>query len=108
MLGMGEDGHTASLFPETKALDPSHAKEKWVLANFVPQKNIWRMTLSLKCINQSYKICFYVMGKGKQEMLKKVLSDHTPPFPSQLIGTENHKALWIADDLAAGTLFENP
>jgi 6-phosphogluconolactonase len=52
MLGMGEDGHTASLFPDTKGLD---AKDQLIIANFVPQKKSWRMTVTFKCINNAEK-----------------------------------------------------
>src|SRR6185369_8606463 len=59
MLGMGEDGHTASLFPETEALK---AKGRLVVANHVPQKETWRMTLTFDCINDAANTVFYVMG----------------------------------------------
>ena len=97
MLGMGEDGHTASLFPETKAL---YEKEHLVVANEVPQKNTWRMTLTFDCINQAQNAVFYVLGAGKKEMLARVLSAGEK-FPSQRIGTKEHPALWIADEAAA-------
>jgi 6-phosphogluconolactonase len=71
MLGLGEDGHTASLFPNTEAL---HAKGKLVVANYVPQKETWRMTLTFECINAASHIVFYVMGENKQKMLKRVFS----------------------------------
>lgn len=97
MLGMGEDGHTASLFPGTEGLK---AKEKLVIANYVPQKNSWRMTLTFECINQSRHIVIYVLGKSKQEMVKKSLSSKGL-YPIENIGTKAHKALWILDDEAA-------
>ena len=50
MLGMGEDGHTASLFPKTEGL---HATQKRVIANFIPQKECWRMSLTFACINEA-------------------------------------------------------
>lgn len=98
MLGMGEDGHTASLFPFTKALQVS---QTLVTPNFVPEKDCWRMTLTYGCINQSQHISIYVLGKNKQEMVKKVLQGLYQPdeLPIQRVGTSTHKALWITDSL---------
>ena len=99
-LGMGDDGHTASLFPLTKALECSN---KLVTENFIPQKDTWRMTLTYPCINASKNICFYVLGENKKDMLKQVLQGPFDPknLPSQAIGSESTKALWIMDDLAS-------
>lgn len=96
MLGMGEDGHTASLFPRTHGL---HTDQRLVVANYVPQKKTWRMTLTYKCINAARQIDIYVMGKGKAAMLAQVLSSPYEPdsLPIQRIGTPTHKALWIID-----------
>lgn len=96
MLGMGDDGHTASLFPHTEAL---HAKGKLVVANHVPQKNAWRMTLTYECINSARHICFYVLGASKAKVLEKVLTSafNYEQFPSQNIGTKGNPAVWILD-----------
>jgi 6-phosphogluconolactonase len=101
MLGMGEDGHTASLFPKTEGLK---ATSKLVIANHVPQKETWRMTLTFKCINESRNIAIYVLGKSKQEMLKEALSSKDGTYPIENVGTTSHKALWIADDAAAALI----
>jgi len=103
MLGMGEDGHTASLFPGTKALD---VKNRAVVANYIKSKDSWRMTLTLDCINNSKNICFYVIGGAKKEMLKRILfpkseADHLPAYH---VGSEETKALWIVDVDAAPKL----
>jgi 6-phosphogluconolactonase len=96
MLGMGEDGHTASLFPHSQALK---AKGRLVVPNFVPQKNTWRMTFTYECINRAFHIALYVMGSQKAEVLERVLLGPSNPqeYPSQLIGTEANPALWIVD-----------
>lgn len=95
MLGMGEDGHTASLFPDTQALKAKGA----VAANFIPQKNTWRMTLTFDCINAASHAVFYVMGAAKKERLSQVFS--TPvSLPCQKIGIVDNPALWIADEAA--------
>lgn len=101
MLGMGEDGHTASLFPETEALSVTN---RLVTANHVPQKNTWRMTFTYECINGARHISIYVLGANKQEMLKKVLSSHAGVYPIEKIGTKSHKATWITDAAAAKLL----
>lgn len=96
MLGMGDDGHTASLFPQTKAL---HVKDHLVVANQVPQKKTWRMTLTYECINRARHIVLYVLGKDKAEMVEKVLTSQLDfeMYPSQNIGTQVNPALWILD-----------
>lgn len=103
MLGMGEDGHTASLFPHTNALK---VKGRLVIPNFVPQKNSWRMTFTYECINRSPHICLYVLGAAKAEIVEKVLLGPPNPteYPSQLIGTSKTQALWILDSEAAKNL----
>lgn len=99
MLGMGEDGHTASLFPFTHAL---HAINRLVVANYIPQKNTWRMTITFDCINTSEAPVFYVMGGSKAAMVKTVLTGPYQPdlYPSQRVGTSNGKALWVLDNEA--------
>lgn len=103
MLGMGEDGHTASLFPKTHGL---HAANRLVTANYVPQKETWRMTLTFECINASKTIAIYVLGKSKAAMVKHVLTSPYEPdsLPIQRIGTPTHKALWILDQEAASLI----
>lgn len=106
MLGMGEDGHTASLFPQTHGL---HTNESLAIANFIPQLHTWRMTLTFDCINQAKNTIVYVIGKSKAEMLAKVLNAPYEPdvLPAQRLGTEKNKALWIADQAAAYLLDNN-
>ncbi len=102
-LGMGDDGHTASLFPHTEALNTINTL---VTTNFVPQKKTLRMTLTYPCINQAHSICFFVQGASKAQILKKVLQGPYVPneYPSQKVGILTHKALWIVDDEAATEL----
>lgn len=95
MLGVGEDGHTASLFPNTTALS---IEDRLVVSNYVPAKNTYRMTFTFPCINRSAKIAIYALGKSKQEIVSKVL--HAPiisSYPSSRIGTPESIALWILD-----------
>lgn len=96
MLGMGEDGHTASLFPRTHGL---HAPGRLVIANYISQKQVWRMSMTFDCINQARHPVLYVFGADKASKVKRVLSEPFEPIelPSQAIGTSDHKALWILD-----------
>jgi 6-phosphogluconolactonase len=103
MLGMGDDGHTASLFPHTEAL---HIEDRLVVPNFIPQKNCWRLTLTYPGIQSSRHIALYVIGAGKAEMLHSILQGpYTPDnLPAQRVGESSHRALWIADKDAASKL----
>ncbi|MCH9633832.1 MAG: 6-phosphogluconolactonase [Chlamydiae bacterium] len=102
-LGMGDDGHTASLFPKTQALT---IEDKWVVLNEVPQKETSRMTFTYPLINQAHNICFFVLGKGKEDRVASVLQGEYQPllYPSQKIGTSQTHALWILDQDAATQL----
>jgi len=105
ILGMGEDGHTASLFPQTDGLK---AEGKWAIANYVPQKNTWRMSLTFPAINSADHIVIYVIGEAKKMTLRDVLKSdlQIERYPIQNIGTKESKALWIIDDAAASELFK--
>lgn len=103
MLGVGEDGHTASLFPHTRALSSQHLID----ANYLPDKKTWRMTFTFSCINQSRSAVFYAIGKSKANIVFDVLhAAIDSPFPASKIGTKEHKALWILDREAALKLSE--
>ncbi|MFN0065095.1 MAG: 6-phosphogluconolactonase [Chlamydiales bacterium] len=103
MLGMGDDGHTASLFPNTDAL---YVKGKLVTPNHIPKKDTWRMSFTFECINNAQNIYIYVLGASKSATLSHVLL--SPPqfetYPSQKVGTADHKATWIVDEEASKNL----
>jgi 6-phosphogluconolactonase len=102
-LGMGDDGHTASLFPHTHALT---TEDHWVVFNSIPQKSTNRMTFTYPLINKAHHICFFVLGSAKASIVPKVLAGKDQPleYPSQKIGTKTNKALWIFDKEAATQL----
>ena len=84
LLGMGDDGHTASLFPHTAAIDEMG---RLVVANHVPQKDTWRVTLTWPVINHGRNVVFLIEGEAKADRLHEVLlGDYDPErLPSQLI-----------------------
>jgi 6-phosphogluconolactonase len=108
LLGLGDDGHTASLFPETPALDE---KQRWVVANYVPRLDDWRLTLTYPVINAAGCVVFLVSGSGKAEILRKVLLAEqngkptgSSPLPAERIRPETGQLLWLADEAAAALL----
>ncbi len=99
MLGVGEDGHTASLFPNTEALS---AQNRLVVGNFLPHLKTHRMSLTFDCINNSHEIAIYALGPQKQDIIPKVLEAAiNSHYPASRIGTPEHKALFILDQAAA-------
>ena len=105
LLGLGEDGHTASLFPHTDVL---FEKEHWVMAHHVEAKgDLWRITLTAPTILKSSNIMFMVLGAGKADALKAVLDgDYEPEtYPAQLIAQAGHEHIvWVVDETAASLL----
>jgi 6-phosphogluconolactonase len=103
LLGMGDDGHTASLFPGTKALDE---QTRWVIENYVEVKQMWRVTMTKTAINAAANVMFLVSGNSKAERLHEVIQGAYTPYqlPSQLIQPENGKLMWFVDQDAAHLL----
>jgi 6-phosphogluconolactonase len=102
-LGMGDDGHTASLFPHTEAL---HELGRVVVANHVPQKDTWRITLTWPVIVEASHVFFLIGGKDKADPLHRVLQGPYDPetLPSQLIRPKSGKLLMLLDRDAAALL----
>lgn len=101
LLGMGPDGHTASLFPGTAALDE---KTAWVVPNRVEKLDTFRMTLTLPVLNAAAHIIFMVTGADKAATLHEVLEGAPGQFPAQLIQPVRGKVSWLLDGSAAGQL----
>ena len=98
LLGMGEDGHTASLFPGTDALEDTSSG---YIANFVPGKG-WRLTATLGLLNRARHLVFLVAGTGKAGVLSRVLNGE--PFPSTLVSSGHSDVTWLVDEAAAAEL----
>lgn len=100
LLGMGGDGHTASLFPGTAAL---HETTRRVVAQYVDVMTTWRVTFTPPLINAARHVAFLVEGAGKAEMLWNVLEGPFQPdvWPAQLIQPTNGDLHWLVDAAAA-------
>lgn len=103
LLGMGDDGHTASLFPHTAAI---HEMIRIAVANQVPQKDTWRVTLTWPVINEGRDVFFLIAGKDKAQPLHDVLLGKYDPetLPAQLIRPQSGKLLMLLDGDAAALL----
>jgi len=102
LLGMGPDGHTASLFPHTDALRET---TRWVVPNHVPQLHTNRLTLTRPILNRAREVLFLVAGADKADRLAEVLAGPTDPtrLPSQSIQPDG-QLVWFIDQAAAGRL----
>jgi len=102
-LGMGDDGHTASLFPGTAAL---REHERWVVAQYVAVARAWRVTFTPALINAARHILFLVEGAGKSETLWRVLEGPYQPdvLPAQLIQPLNGQTHWYVEAAAAAKI----
>ena len=103
LLGMGADGHTASLFPGTAAL---HESVRWVVGHYVEKLGTWRLTLTLPIINAAAQVTFVVSGKSKARMLKTVLAERPqrPVVPAQMVQPRHGRLRWMVDAAAAALL----
>jgi 6-phosphogluconolactonase len=103
LLGMGPDGHTASLFPETPALQE---KSRLVVANWVEKLGSSRITFTLPLLNAARRVAFLVSGTDKAAALHEVLEGDAPAekYPSRLVQPSEGKVTWFVDRAAASEL----
>ena len=105
LLGLGTDGHTASLFPYSDALQET---ERWVVPNYIPKLKVNRLTLTAPILNRAARILFLVSGADKAAVLQAVLDGPPDPerLPAQLIRPVAGRLLWFIDQAAASRLGE--
>jgi 6-phosphogluconolactonase len=103
LLGMGEDGHTASLFPHSEGLEE---EKRWFIANFAPNRDIWRLTLTKNAINAARHVLVLVKGAQKAHMLVQVLQGDFNPIekPIQTVNPIDGQLTWLLDEDAASLL----
>jgi 6-phosphogluconolactonase len=98
LLGMGPDGHTASLFPGTAGLQE---KDAFVIANWVEKLNTFRITFTYPVLNNAASVMFLINGDEKAEMVRRALKDPSANLPCQGVRPENGELMWFLDKGAA-------
>jgi len=103
LLGLGSDGHTASLFP---GLPGVTEPVRWVLAQYVEVVSMWRVTLTPVVINAAAHVTFLVAGSEKADRLREVLEGPAQPevLPSQAIKPTRGELRWLVDAAAGARL----
>jgi 6-phosphogluconolactonase len=101
ILGLGPDGHTASLFPGTEGLKE---QQKLVIANWVEKLNTFRISFTYPVLNRAAEVMFLVSGADKADAVSHVLKGATPPLPAQGVQPVDGKLMWMLDEAAASKL----
>src|SRR5947207_9436405 len=91
LLGLGEDGHTASLFPGTVGVEETTRR---VTANFVPRLNSWRLTFTFPLINHARHVCFLVDAAKHKDLIERVI-ERDPQFPASRVNPTVGELTWI-------------
>ncbi|MDY6988630.1 MAG: 6-phosphogluconolactonase [Thermodesulfobacteriota bacterium] len=100
-LGIGQDGHTASLFPGHGALDE---RKMWVVAVKGGHPNVSRLTMTLPVLNSAREIVFLVSGKGKAAVTKAIFNENSTLLPAQRIQPTKGRVIWLVDKQASSLL----
>jgi 6-phosphogluconolactonase len=100
LLGLGEDGHTASIFPGSDVL---YEMKRWVVAPWVEKFNSYRITMTLPVLNNGKSVAFLVTGAPKAEILNTLMNTDRNPdlYPAQAISPTNGAVSWLVDEAAA-------
>ncbi len=104
LLGMGDDGHTASLFPGTSVVSAAHNEQPTLVeAVLVPKLESWRITFTPRLINAAAQVLFMVIGEEKAKALKAVIEGPYQPatYPAQLVQPQDGSLTWLIDRDAA-------
>jgi 6-phosphogluconolactonase len=96
LLGLGDDGHTASLFPGTAALEN---KTRKVVANFVPKFNAWRLTMTFPLIDHARCVCFLVNAAKNPDLIDRVIAGD-PQYPAARVRPTSGRLVWILGETA--------
>jgi 6-phosphogluconolactonase len=101
--GMGDDGHTLSLFPHTPVI---HEKEAWVSSFYLEAQQMYRITLTAPIVNRAYAVAFLTFGDNKAKALYEVIrgARNIDLYPSQIIQPASGQLHWFVDEAAAGLL----
>ena len=104
LLGIGNDGHTLSIFPDSPLLEEE--EQEWVNAVYNEKQQMYRITLTPVIVNLASRIAFMVAGSGKAKILKEIIEGNYMPstLPAQLIKPEKGELYWFLDKEAAGKL----
>jgi 6-phosphogluconolactonase len=101
LLGLGPDGHTASLFPDSAAL---HEDKRLVVANWVEKFKTYRITFTYPVLNNAARVTFLVAGEDKAPALHQVLENKNSGLPAQQVRPKNGRLIWLLDRAAASQL----
>jgi 6-phosphogluconolactonase len=101
LLGLGPEGHIASLFPDSTALNE---KKRLVVANWVEKFKTYRITLTLPVLNHAACVMFLVSGRDKAAIVKQIFENPDAHLPAQEVRPTNGELLWLMDQAAAGDL----
>jgi 6-phosphogluconolactonase len=104
LLGLGDDGHTASLFPGTAALEE---RSRSYVANWVEAKDMWRLTATMPLLWAAAELVFVVAGEGKAAKVAAVI-DEEAPFPARQVAAGARAVTWLLDEAAASRLRTRP
>jgi 6-phosphogluconolactonase len=104
-LGMGPDGHTASLFPGSAAISETH---RLVVANWVEKFQTHRITFTFPVLNHAACVTFLVSGADKAPMVREILGDNRADLPSAQVHPAHGRLVWLLDASAAAGLSAKP
>jgi 6-phosphogluconolactonase len=101
LLGIGPEGHTASLFPDTEALKE---RQRFVVGNYVAVHSTWRITCTYPVLNNGSNVMFLVDGAGKADIVRTALKDPSANLPCQGVKPVNGQLMWYLDKAAGAKL----
>lgn len=103
ILGIGTDGHTASLFPGTDALEET---DRLYVANWVPEKEMWRLSATFRLLHHASRVIFLATGQAKAEVVAEIL-EAGGPYPARTVMEGAADVTWYLDRAAAAHLSED-